>query len=282
MAQRFQQAPPGFGMRLGPTPKNKTQPVRNAGAAIAKGLAVILDTANIPATGEIYVATSTTFADARGFGVTAGIIPGTGKGYVIREGYATVPTSNDHGNISVGDVLCISSKTAGFLEKAVYGNGVALALAAQTGDSTLGTASTYTAVYVLPTLVGTLADAVQDQLPTITITAGAEASHHRQITVAVLDSAGNALAEYCVLRVFVNATSAYAAPAATGTDTFAAPNPGAILVTHTALADYTVVTGAAGTYSFLLTHNDAGTNRHILVTMDGKTYVSGAIAFDAV
>jgi len=130
--------------------------------------------------------------------------------------------------------------------------------------------------------VANMAAAVQDLMPTMSITAGAEAAHARLITFQVKDAASNNLSEYCIIRFFINATASYTAPSATGTDTFGAPSAGAIMVTNTAKADYTVVTDATGKYVFELTHNDAGTSRFVTAQLGAKAVVSGEITFDAV
>ena len=126
-----------------------------------------------------------------------------------------------------------------------------------------------------------LAAAVQDLMPTLTIAASAESSHARTITIQAKDAAGNSLAERCAVNFWVS-TTAYGAPTATGTDTFAGPSAGGILRTITAKADYFVQTDATGKYVFVLTHNDAGSSRYVMAEIDGKIHASGELAFDAV
>jgi len=126
-----------------------------------------------------------------------------------------------------------------------------------------------------------LAAAVQDLMPTLTITASAEAAHARTITIQAKDAAGNNLSERCAVNFWVS-TTAYGAPTATGSDTFAGPSAGGILRTLTAKADYFVQTDATGKYVFVLTHNDAGSSRYVMAEIDGKIYASGELAFDAV
>jgi hypothetical protein len=126
-----------------------------------------------------------------------------------------------------------------------------------------------------------LAAAVQDLMPALTITASAESSHARTITIQAKDAAGNSLSERCAVNFWVS-TTAYGAPAATGTDTFTGPTAGGILRTLTAKADYYIQTDATGAYIFVLTHNDAGSSRYIMAEIDGKIYASGEITFNAV
>lgn len=130
--------------------------------------------------------------------------------------------------------------------------------------------------------VADVAAAVQDLMPNLTITAGAEGAHARLITFQAKDAAGNNLTERCIIHYWVNATAAYGAPAATGTDTFGAPGVGLILSTLTAKQDYIVQTDASGVCSFTLTHNDAGSSRWITAEMDGKLMTSAEITFDGV
>ena len=130
--------------------------------------------------------------------------------------------------------------------------------------------------------VAKLADAVQDDLPTATVTAGAEVAHARTITVQFKDAAGNDLAEQRMVRMTVNPTSALAPPAATGTDTFGAPSAGTIQQTVVDKADYWVMTDGTGKYVFELTHNDAGSSRWIAACVGSKAVSSAEITFDAV
>jgi hypothetical protein len=127
-----------------------------------------------------------------------------------------------------------------------------------------------------------MADAVQDAIPSVAVTASVEVAHARDITVQLKDAAGNNLAEQRLVRVMVNPTAALGAPAATGTDTFGAPSAGAIYQTVTAKADYWALTDNTGKYVFSLTHNDAGTSRWVAVAVGSKVVSSAELAFDAV
>ena len=127
-----------------------------------------------------------------------------------------------------------------------------------------------------------LANAVADQIASLIVTAGVEGAHARTITVQAKDAQGNNLAARVLLDLLVNATSQDTAPAATATDTFAGPTAGVIIQTVTAKAAYRVQTDNTGKYVFVLTHNDAGTNRYIQAACQGLIATSGAIAFDAV
>ena len=151
--------------------------------------------------------------------------------------------------------------------------------AANANTLVAGSASNADALHVHA--VAGLQAAVQDLMPTLTITASAEVTHARTITIQAKDAAGNALAERCAVNFWVS-TTAYGAPTATGTDTFGEPSAGGILRTVTAKADYFIQTDATGAYIFVLTHNDAGTSRYIMAEIDGKIYASGEIAFNAV
>ena len=151
--------------------------------------------------------------------------------------------------------------------------------AADANTLVAGAASNADALHVHA--VAGLQAAAQDLIPTLTITASAEAGHARTITIQAKDAAGNNLSERCAVNFWVS-TTAYGAPTATGTDTFGAPSAGGILRTLTAKADYFVQTDATGKYVFVLTHNDAGSSRYIMAEVDGKIYASGEFAFNAV
>ena len=151
--------------------------------------------------------------------------------------------------------------------------------AADANTLVAGAASNADALHVHA--VAGLQAAAQDLIPTLTVTASAEAAHARTITIQAKDAAGNSLAERCAVNFWVS-TTAYGAPTATGTDTFGAPSAGGILRTLTAKADYFVQTDATGKYVFVLTHNDAGSSRYIMAEVDGKIYASGEFAFNAV
>lgn len=188
--------------------------------------------------------------------------------------------------------LQVNGKTSGGIKITCADAAVALltvSAAAQTDPQTLTIPDTagagkYTAFGDSSgnTAVANLAAAVQDLMPSLTITAGEEAAHARTITIQMTDAAGNSLAERHVVRFAVNAAAEYGAPSATASDTFGAPSAGAIFETITAKAFYEVVTDATGKYVFALTHNDAGTSRYITAWAGTKAISSGEITFDAV
>ena len=188
----------------------------------------------------------------------------------------TIATTAAMGQGSAVTIPDPGAATASF----VLNKGTNAISSADTHTGTLnisGATVTYRAI-----AVADCAAAVQDLMPNVTITAGAEAAHARLITFQAKDAAGNNLSERCIIHYWVNATAAYGTPAATGTDTFGAPGVGLILTTLTAKQDYIVQTDASGVCSFTLTHNDAGTNRWITAELNGKLMTSEAIAFDAV
>ena len=116
----------------------------------------------------------------------------------------------------------------------------------------------------------------------VAISATAEATHARTISVQIDRNAMGLSQGLAAINLWVSATAAFGAPEATGTDTFGAPSAGTILRTYTALADYLVQTDANGLYTFELTHNDAGTSRWVMVEIGGKIYCSNELTFDAV
>lgn len=128
----------------------------------------------------------------------------------------------------------------------------------------------------LRVLTGLSAAAMQDLLPNLNVTAGAEVAHVRAVTVQLRDGGNNALAARGRFRLWIAATE-YAAPSAT--DNTVAITTGAQLRELTANADYEVISDAAGTVVFNLTV--AGTvTRYVMAELDGRIYSSGALSFD--
>jgi len=186
---------------------------------------------------------------------------------------------------AAGDVLYFVTATA--MLSNVAGNAVAgLASKAAINGATTGLVILTKGQLAAPggaaVTTASLANAVADQIASLTVTAGAEGAHARTITVQAKDAQGNNLAARVLLDLLVNATSQDTAPTATATDTFAGPTAGIIVQTVTAKAAYRVQTDNTGKYVFVLTHNDAGSNRFIQAACQGLVATSGAIAFDAV
>ncbi len=125
--------------------------------------------------------------------------------------------------------------------------------------------------------VAELAAAVQDLVPNLVITAGAEAADSRLITIQARDAANNELTEYFRVRLWI-ATSDYGAPSATG-NTYALVG-GTALRTLTANADYEVISNGGGGVGFTLTISGAAT-RYIMAEVDGRIYSSGVLTWAA-
>ena len=117
---------------------------------------------------------------------------------------------------------------------------------------------------------------LQDSIPNLNVTAGAEVAHVRAITIQARDAGNNSLAERMKVRLWI-ATSDFGAPSAT--DNTVALTTGTQLQQIVANADYEAISDAAGKVVFNLTV--AGTvNRYVLAEIDGRIYSSGVIAFD--
>lgn len=122
-----------------------------------------------------------------------------------------------------------------------------------------------------------LAAAVQDLLPNLSITAGAENADVRRITIQACDAANNDLAERLLIRLWV-ATSDFGAPNATG-NTYALVT-GTAYATETANAAYKVISDANGKVEFDLTIAGAAT-RYVMAEIDGWIYSSAALNWTA-
>jgi len=122
-----------------------------------------------------------------------------------------------------------------------------------------------------------LATAVQDVIPNLNVTAGAEAADKRTITVQARDAADNNLAQRVLVRVWIAATE-YAAPDATGNTV--AVETGTTYETETANAAYKVISDANGTVAIGVTISGAA-SRYIMAEIDGRIYSSGQVDWAA-
>jgi len=125
--------------------------------------------------------------------------------------------------------------------------------------------------------VGQLAAALQDLMPNLGITAGAEAADTRTITVQARDAANNNLAERVLVRVWIS-TADYGAPDATGNTV--AVSTGATYETETANAAYKIISDANGTVAIDVTISGAA-SRYVMAEIDGRIYSSGQVDWAA-
>lgn len=125
--------------------------------------------------------------------------------------------------------------------------------------------------------ISKLANAVTALMPSLAITAGAETSDARAITVQVRDAAGANLAQRSKVRLWL-ATSDYGAPDATGNTV--ALSVGTQLRQLTANADYELIANASGQIAISVTISGAAT-RYLLAEIDGRVYSSGALTWTA-
>ncbi len=122
-----------------------------------------------------------------------------------------------------------------------------------------------------------LAAALQDDIPDLNVTFGAEAGDEIVVTVQARDATDTNLAEVMAVRVWV-ATSDFGAPDATGNTV--AIDTGTILQTITADAFYELITDAAGKVEVGITISGAAT-RYVMAEIDGRIYSSGEITWAA-
>lgn len=148
--------PPGHRIKLGSKPGSVHVPCFNASTEIAVGAIVILDITNTLASGQLYVATTTTVGHPLTLGVTASKIPASAasKGFVCVHGPAEVALKGATVNVAAGDFVTTGA-TAGYGYKAnlIGVRCVGVAKDAKAADSVLGTTSGYATVYVDTSLV---------------------------------------------------------------------------------------------------------------------------------
>ena len=145
------------------------------------------------------------------------------------------------------------------------------------GSYDYGDITHYTGRAVHNVCHGVSAADLQDRLPYLTLTAGAEAADKIQVTIQAVDSGDNNLAQRMLSRVWVAQTE-YAAPDATGNTV--AVDTGTPMQAVVANAHYLVESDASGTIVFGLTVSGAAT-RYVMAEIDGRVYSSGAITFAA-
>lgn len=131
------------------------------------------------------------------------------------------------------------------------------------------------AIFSMPT--GVSPAALQDGIPTATITAGTETANKRVISVQVKDAAGNNLAQKRLVRIWF-ASSDFGASSATS-NTIGSVTAGTLQRTIEANAEIMVITDATGLASVELTV--AGTTtRYAMAALGERIDSSGAIAYD--
>ena len=186
--------PPGWNVKLGKKPKAVHVPVFNdAVADIEPGSIVILDYSNVPASGEIFVATTTTVNHPLTYGVavTKILANSAAPGYVCRYGPAELAVKGAGVNITAGNYICTGG-VAGYGYKSVgtfvAGVCVGTALDAKAADSVLGTASGYITVFVDPGILDVTGTATATELNLLDLSAKtvtvAEAAKATGITAA--------------------------------------------------------------------------------------------------
>ena len=242
-------------------------------------------------TGSTMIWTNATGSDVAGGDL---VLVGTGVGVAVTDiadgASGAVNVAGEHEVAATtaetwtqGQVLYLDDTTHKLSN--VAGDAVAgKATKAKAEDATTGLVSLTPGILDSPAaksvVAGSLADALAVKLAALAITASAEVAHARTITVQAKDAHGEDLEARVMLDLWVNATDQDTAPTATGTDTFGAPDSGVIIQTVTDKAHYRVMTDENGEYEFVLTHNDAGSNRFIQAACQGLVATSGQIVFD--
>jgi len=125
--------------------------------------------------------------------------------------------------------------------------------------------------------VSELATAVEDLLPNLNITAGAESSDTRAVTIQARDAGDNNLAQRVLVRLWID-DAEYGAPDATGNTV--GVTTGTTIEAITANAYYVVESDASGTVVFDLTVSGAA-SRYVMAEIDGRIYSSGELTFAA-
>ncbi len=122
-------------------------------------------------------------------------------------------------------------------------------------------------------LVGDLEAQAVSLIPTLSITAAAEVSDVRTLSVQVCDAAGSDQAGRFVIRTWL-AESEFAAPSATGNSV--AVSAGSALRQIQANADYELISDSSGLVSLDVTITSTAT-RYLMAEIDGKIYSSGPV-----
>jgi hypothetical protein len=155
--------------------------------------------------------------------------------------------------------------------------GAGSALAVKLDGATLAVSASGAKVADNGVAVGQLAAAVQDLIPNLTITAGAEVADKRTITVQARDAANNNLAQRFMMTVWIS-TVEYGMP--DSTNTTAIVETGAIYAPHETDVGFDVISDANGRVAIGFTIIGAAT-RYIMAEVDGRIYSSGALNWAA-
>jgi hypothetical protein len=146
-------------------------------------------------------------------------------------------------------------------------------------NSTLEWASSTARVKDAGITAAKLAAAVQDAVPNVNITVGAEAANVIAATVQFRDIANNNLASRCAFTAWLS-DSANAVPTSSAPDGgWAAGASGYKIKDHTTNIVGEWATDASGTTIINITHAAGAKTLYLHVHFDGIVYVSGAITF---
>jgi hypothetical protein len=124
---------------------------------------------------------------------------------------------------------------------------------------------------------GDLSDAVQDAIPDVDISVGAEASDAIAVTVQVRDGAGNNRSGLFLLRCWLSDTAG-GGETSTSPSGGTAVTTGTLLKAHTADRHLVAITDSAGVAVLTLMEAGAATWT-VNAEFDGVVYSSGAVTF---
>ncbi len=144
------------------------------------------------------------------------------------------------------------------------------------GDATIIADGTLT-IGAKKVTVAKSADAIQDLLPNVAISAVDGTDGTAAITIQLQDGADNALGARGLVRAWVTETDWAAPQAQTGFSV----DTGTLIRTLTANADVEVATDATGLIELTLDHGAAG-SVYVIAELDGVLYSSGEIVITSV
>jgi len=180
---------------------------------------------------------------------------------------------------AVGDELYLSATAGEWTHTALTGDTQVRQIIGVV--QTVGASGTVVFMPGLRMVVGAganfLQSGVQDSIPDLNVTFGAETADEIVVTAQARDAVDNNLAQRMAVRVWV-ATSEYGAPSATGNTV--AIDTGTILQTITANAFYDLISDATGKVEVGITVAGAAT-RYVMAELDGRIYSSGEITWAA-
>ncbi len=213
--------------------------------------------------------------------LTFGVRPGrymdgdTARDYAGASGQALTNDQTNYIYLTANGTLTVN--TTGFPNPSATPHIPLAAVTTSEGSYSHDDITDYRPRALLGVLTGIAAADLQDSLPELQITVGAESGDDRQITVQVRDAGGNDLVRRVLVRLWI-ATSNYGPPDAAGNTVTV--DTGTTVQTISANAHYLVESDADGQVQLTLTVSGAA-SRYVLAELDGAVYSSGEITYSA-